>query len=345
MKSRSLIIDVKPLVSMRELEHLLRRDRRSLEKLSEKAGRYYRPFDLRPIGSIKKWRHIDNPIGELKEIQSSILREILSRAAFPNNMLGGRPGKTILDNAKLHLASPYLFTLDLRSCFPRTHDLSVYKAFREKLGCSPQIASLLTKLTTFQHRLPQGAPTSLMLANLTLVDLYRDIEAITSPLGLELSFWVDDIAISGGESIRQILDQVFKLVSSYGHSAPRSKVRFMPNHTPQRLTGVTVNSRPSSGRIRIQEIERIILNMAERDVIFEDDLKSLEGKSRFAAYINETQGRALRKMSAKRLPAKGIQRLKMLRDEKCKCKRTRRHKHPNGLKPVSHSPIVDNNDS
>lgn len=337
MIQNKLTPNIKPLVSMREIEHLLGRSRDSLEKLAARAGRFYRPFDRRPAGSTGKWRHIDNPVGELKEVQSRILRGVLSRATLPKSMLGGRSGKTILDNAFIHLAAPYLLTFDLRSCFPRTHDRRVFDALVAKLGCSTEIAGLLTKLTTFQHRLPQGAPTSSMLANLTLVDLYSDLEGLIARSGLSLSFWVDDIAISGGDGIREIIDPALRLVGKHGHSAPRSKLKFMPNHTPQRLTGVEVNSKPSFGQTRLEEIERLIFNMAERDVIFDDELKTIAGKIGFVEYLNDGQGRLLRRLCERLLPTAGIQRPSQRRDQRCACKRTRRHRIEHQLRGANGS--------
>ncbi len=142
------------LVSMRHLEALLGRDRADIRRIANSAGRFYRPFDLRRIAGQGKWRHIDNPVGELKRYQSRIHERMFHDFAFPETMIGAVPGRSIKDNAALHLRQPMVVALDLRDCFPRISDREVYRVFNEVLGCSAVISALLTKLTTFQHRLP-----------------------------------------------------------------------------------------------------------------------------------------------------------------------------------------------
>lgn len=312
---------------MTRLEQLLGRSRQDINRLAAEAPRLYRPFDTRHVGSTKAWRHIDNPQGELKEVQKLIQKRILEPYSFPPNMLGGVRGKTILQNAQIHLARECLWTIDLRSCFPRTHDLRVFEAFKSKLGCSPEIAGILTKLTTLQHRLPQGAPTSTLLANLTLIDLYFDIERIAKRYNLAMSFWVDDIALSGSRRIHSAMDPAIRAVMRHGHSVSRRKVKLMPNSAAQALTGIGVNNAPSIGRARIDKIVDLIYEIGLRDnLVFADELRSIRGKSQFAKQINPSQASMLKRLQNRLLPADGEERGKRQKDERRECKRTRRHR-------------------
>ena len=129
-----------PLVSMRQLEYLLGRDRKHLRRIAAHAGRYYKAFDRRRERGIGKWRHIDNPTDELKRLQSRINRKILAKVALPATMLGGAKGGTIERNARPHCNTPALVTLDLFNCFPRIDDRAVFRVFRTTLGCSTEIA-------------------------------------------------------------------------------------------------------------------------------------------------------------------------------------------------------------
>ena len=251
------------LVSLRRLEHLLARDRRRIIEIAGSAGRYYRPFDRRRERGKGKWRHIDNPVGPLKAIQKEIQRKILRPLELPETMLGGVAGRSIRDYAAHHVQQPVLVTLDLQDCFPRIGDLKVYKVFREVLGCSTEIAGLLTKLTTFQHRLPQGAPTSPTLANLTLLRMHREIVELADGLGLICAFYLDDIALSGHRA-GDAVNSVIKIIQKHGHSARRRKIRRMRSGEAQKVTSVVVNRKISAGRERRQMIRERIFELAGR---------------------------------------------------------------------------------
>ena len=106
------------LYSLRHLEALLGRSRAELEELAKHAVRYYKPFLLkkreRPFAQNSapaKKRLIDNPIDPLKAVQSRIEERLLKRLILPKHLLGGVRGKSIPDNAKLHLGAKCLVQL------------------------------------------------------------------------------------------------------------------------------------------------------------------------------------------------------------------------------------------
>jgi len=81
------------VVSIAHLERLLGWDRSRIRKYAAEAGRYYEPFDRRRVAGVGKWRHIDNPKGQLRELQTAIQRQILSQATLPDHMFGGGKGQ------------------------------------------------------------------------------------------------------------------------------------------------------------------------------------------------------------------------------------------------------------
>jgi len=227
-----------PVISTRRLEALLRRDRDDIARIAAHAGRYYKPFDQQRTGSTK-WRHIDNPTPALKELQSGIYRAILATYSFRPNIFGGIPERSIKDNMREHLAQPLLVTLDIKNCFPHIHDLHhVFPMFR-RLGFSSEVASLLTKLTTFQHRLPQGAPSSSIIANLVMEPVHDEIDKIARVYGLHWSMYVDDIAISGTRA-REAIVPLIRVLQREGYSVSHRKIRLMSRNERQALTGGVV---------------------------------------------------------------------------------------------------------
>jgi len=126
-----------------------------------------------------------------------IYTSLLKPLALPHYLCGGVPGKTILDNVFMHLGAPVLITLDVRSFFRSITNRQVYNVWRNVLNCSPRIAATLTRLTTFERHLPQGAPTSSLLANLVLYSSDAAIRSACAAHQVAYSTWVDDLAFSG----------------------------------------------------------------------------------------------------------------------------------------------------
>ena len=131
-------------------------------------------------------------------------------------------GKTIKDNAKRHFAAKFLVTIDIKSFFPSINPQQVRSVWRETLNCSPDVAYLLTGLTTCRGYLPQGAPTSTMLANLILSSFDGEIRAACDAHAVVYSSWVDDLAFSG-EDPRLIIASVIATLRGAGFRVSHSK--------------------------------------------------------------------------------------------------------------------------
>lgn len=291
----------KPVVSTRQLEFLLGRTREDLHRIASRAGRYYTPFDILPVGATK-WRHIDNPTDELKTLQSRIYRAILVHFEFPSNVVGGIPGRSILDNVIPHLGTKMVFTVDISQCFPSIHDKMVFNALRTVLGFSEEVAALLTKLTTIQHRLPQGAPSSPIIANLVMRRLHRELDRIARAFDLHWTMYVDDITFSGAKASLAV-ESVIRAVQRAGFAISHRKLHVMANSCRQIVTGVVVNRRQvSAGRERLKEIRKTTLDLLERDVVAESEFRSIIGKIRYVGWLKGAQGEALNRLADALLP-------------------------------------------
>ena len=314
-----------PLISIRKLEHILSFERAEIRQIAAQAGSYYRPFDRRREVGKGKWRHIDNPIGKLKLIQQKIYRKILINVQLPGNMLGGVTGFSIKNNARFHIKQTYLITLDLRDCFPSIHDRKVFNVFKNIMGCSNEIASLLTKITTFQHRLPQGAPTSPMLANLTLLPLYDQVGLIANELDLRWTFWIDDIAISGDRAIEAI-EKVIRAIQRNGHAVRHSKIRIMPRNTSQSITGTLVNRKVSFGRKKLEDIRSQITSVADQPEIPDYLIQTIRGKIAHVNSLCSIQGAYLTRLADRILPKTGIEGTRPPSYETRLCNSYKRHR-------------------
>src|SRR5689334_12859687 len=172
----------------------------------------------------KRW--IDNPVDPLKAIQSRIQERLLSPLILPEHLLGGVRGKSIRHNAQLHLGAQCLVTIDIKNFFPSITPRQVRNVFRRVLNCSPNVSYLLTGLTTCRGRLPQGAPTSPLLANLVLSSFDNKIRSVCLENGIRYSSWIDDLAFSGN-SASQVIGLVVATLINAGFTVSHRKIKRM----------------------------------------------------------------------------------------------------------------------
>jgi RNA-directed DNA polymerase len=111
-------------------------------------------------------------------------------------------------------------TVDVKRFFDNVDHRSVFRTLRE-IGYSTEAARLLTKLTTRNGLLPQGAPTSGVIANLVLA---RPVDAPTrvqaDKTNTKFTRFVDDIGLPGDKPAALIGDTARRL-SSRGLSIHR----------------------------------------------------------------------------------------------------------------------------
>lgn len=252
---------MEPVYSPNRLAHLLGFPRCVLSDVAERAESLYRPFTLeRPR---KKPRPIDNPVGLLKHIQKRIYRTFLRSMDFPAYVHGGVQDWSAARNARLHVGKKCVVTIDVAGCYPSITNAMVFKVWRYTLGHSPSVARLLTRLVTAWGHLPQGAPTSLALANVVLLPVVRDVDAMVSAEGLSLGQYVDDSAISGTDVSGEMLTEICKVFFRAGLRISRTKLAVMRSGKCQVVTGHTVNTKvgiPKKNRSRVRaavrELER-----------------------------------------------------------------------------------------
>jgi len=269
---------------------------------SLRAGRYYRPFTSRSrppqfatIPREVKERAIDNPVDVIKEIQNRIYQRLLTPLPWPLHICGGIKGKSLLDNINQHLGTGVVVTLDIKSFFPSITTFHVYDVWSDLLRCSPEVAALLTRLTTFERHLPQGASTSSALANLVLYSLDQPIRAYCSQEGILYTTWIDDLAFSGEES-RNVINVAVKALRVGGFAVPHRKLRIMPSHRPQILTGLLLNRQPGVLREYVSATRSAIHKLATGCVpAFDREryLRTLRGRIVYIRMINPRRARPL----------------------------------------------------
>ncbi len=291
------------LYSFRYLVVILGVPRRELIDLAAHAGRFYSPFPKgdkpRPFArkiKPRKRRLIDNPTGFLKLIQSRIETRLLKRLVLPEHLLGGIVGKTIKQNARLHFDAPYIVTIDIKNFFPSITPCQVYSVWKNVLNCSPEIAETLTKLTTFRGRLPRGAPTSTLLANLVLADLDLPIRTACEEKQVRYTSWVDDLAFSGKHA-RDIVSSVIDILRKSGFAVAHAKIKVMGPGDKKTINKLVLGRFITVERAYLERIRAGIHNLAIGKVGASDFgryILSLEGQINYVGLFDSNKATRLR---------------------------------------------------
>ena len=250
-------------------------------------------------GSVET-RPIDEPKAKLKFIQERINEKILQRTQIHKAACGGIRGKGLLNNLQPHVGQPMVLTLDLKNCFPNITNRHVYNMFCA-IGASPDVAKILTRLTTFKGRVPQGAPTSTMIANLVAGYGGRScldgrIEGLCRKHGSNSSRWVDDITISGPTHLRKLGPTVEKIIEQSGFKPNREKTRCATKSEAQQVTCHLVNVKPNIKKSEKRKL-RALLYKCKMQVpqlctneSAEKLKQQLRGKIAHYASVNPEQG-------------------------------------------------------
>lgn len=194
-------------------------------------------------------RTINPPKDELKAIQKRINDYLIENTAIPQYAFGGIRRKDNIRNARYHKGQKYVFQTDIKDFFPFITNKMVYEMFLRN-GFSPDVSSLLTKLTTYKGHLPQGAPTSTTIANLVFVPTGLALQAISDREGLRFTTFVDDVTISSQSDFKHVIPEIIETITSHGFKISHGKTSYKSGITE--ITGVKMlnNSMTTTEKFR-----------------------------------------------------------------------------------------------
>lgn len=189
--------------------------------------------------------HVPDP--KLKHLQRRILRRLLKRLRVHPAAVGFEPGLSIAHNAGMHVGQAVVIKMDIVDFFPSTSAERVEKYFR-RIGWNAEAAALLTKLTTHDGGLPQGAPTSPRLSNLVNHVMDAQIQRRVKRYKGTYTRYADDITISFPKDyprhVRGTIQGVRRIAKAHGYTIHvRHKLRVVRRHQQQRVTGLVVNEK------------------------------------------------------------------------------------------------------
>jgi RNA-directed DNA polymerase len=262
------------ILTLHHLAHLAGVSVDTLQQVIFRKEDPYRVFRVKkrgiPEGGAappRGYRTICVPKPPLMRLQRWIAQNVLNVVEPHPASYAFAPKRDLVGAAKRHLDAKWLVKMDVRHFFESISEQSVYRVFRS-LGygalISFQMARLCTRLSHHwpasssaemgrgdyglpyrRHKpghLPQGAPTSPMLANLVMWPLDRRIERITSPAGWTYTRYADDLAFSRRDlSTRAEAMHLAKVIEreliKFGLTNNRQKTAVIPPRCPENTSG------------------------------------------------------------------------------------------------------------
>src|SRR5580698_9367743 len=172
-----------------ELAKLLETSPGEIDYLIANLPRFYRfKSEPKPNGGLRSF-YI--PQGRLRKMQDKIKDRILSTAKFPSYLHGGIKKKSALTNIRNHVKKEAVLALDIKNYYPSIRPEKVAKVF-EKLGFFGKAGKILTILTTYEHQLPQGPPTSPAIANLCIPRIDARLHGLARTQAFDHTRLMDD---------------------------------------------------------------------------------------------------------------------------------------------------------
>ncbi|MEP7306840.1 MAG: reverse transcriptase family protein [Acidobacteriota bacterium] len=214
-------------------------DLETIDNTPDLTGRY-REMRIPKRGRVNQGRYrtvFKVEWGVLHQLQKNIARDIGDTVTFPDCVQGFVRGRSIVSNARVHVGQVVIFHADIENFFDAIGAERVAGAF-VSLGCEPSIAELLSKVCTLMGRLPQGASTSPILANLVSAALDLDLTRLAATQHLRYSRYGDDLTFSGEQAPTP--DAIRRLLSAHGFALREDKVRTQRRGKCQYVTGLSI---------------------------------------------------------------------------------------------------------
>ncbi len=186
-----------------------------------------------------KIRIINPSIRTLKVVQKHICNLLNTKITSAPYAFGSTKRRSGVMNARFHQGNKYIFQTDLRKFFPSIPNKEVYRMF-VRFGFSPDVASILTRLTTYKGHIPQGAPTSSLVANLVFTKTGDILAEYCKQHGLKFSTYVDDMTISGPTDFQNLIPEILNIIQQDGYKISDAKTTYRTNH-PE-ITGAKVGN-------------------------------------------------------------------------------------------------------
>lgn len=271
-------------------------------------------------------RLLEIPKSNLRAIQRQINIKILQNIPLHSACHGFRKGYSCRSYAQVHCAKPVVIKMDLKGFFSSISTRRIHAIFTS-IGYRTEIAQLLTGLCTnqvphdvladnshlsWQERkqystphLPQGAPVSPALANLSAFKLDVRLDALMQKMTGSYTRYADDLALSGDfskASTHRLHALVSHIAMDEEFQVNNQKTKIMRQGARQSLTGLVVNQHVNYPRYKYDKLKAILFNChrfgaRSQNQDKHDDFKAhLQGKIAYVKSVNPLRAKKLERL-------------------------------------------------
>lgn len=262
------------------------------EMAKEEMGEYFHPFTIQQLSfyantgnvpSEKRYhtfeipkkkkgdfRKISSPVRQLKNLQYYI-KMMLEELYSPKDcVMGFVKKRSVVDNAKKHLNKYYIQNLDIKDFFPSiTQDNILRCLIHEPYHIEYDVAFIIARLCCIRRDdeskvLPQGSPTSPILANMVCSRLDDSIMSLARRFHLDYTRYADDMTFSGQynsfKDEGHFMQHLTSIIDNYGFNLNPEKKRIQKHGSRQEVTGIIISSKTNVRRKYIKEIRSMLHN-------------------------------------------------------------------------------------
>lgn len=270
-----------PIFSLRHIAHLAGVNYQFLRDVVERRDpERYRRFRIlkRKAGpnDAPRYRIICVPDPGLMRVQRWVNQNILALGHVHEASVAFRVNDNIVEAAKNHCGCKWLIKIDILNFFESVSERSVFHVFAT-LGYQPLVAFELARICTRRGEaswarrgarwsypfgreqvinayyspllghLPQGAPTSPMLANLAMTGFDEAISEIAARHELRYTRYADDLTLSANrddfsrDDANAIVGEVYEQLAVWGFRPNLSKTSIVPPGARKVVLGLLVD--------------------------------------------------------------------------------------------------------
>jgi hypothetical protein len=195
-------------------------------------------------------------------------------------------------NAEQHLYTEVVLNIDLKDFFPSIDSQRIYYIFNKICKYDKTLSYCLTRIVTYENRLPQGACTSPIISNIVAYKLDYRLFKLAQKNNIKYTRYADDITFSGNSNIitKKLYSLIKKIIEEEGFKVNERKVHFSSKSFRQEVTGLTINNNKVTVNSKyVKKIEQELYYIKKYGL--ENHIKYAEIKNGF--YLEHLKGKIM----------------------------------------------------
>ena len=213
-------------------------------------------------------RDIHAPVKGLKSMLTYL--NVVFQAMYEptEGAMGFVPGRSIADNASVHVGKYYVFNTDLKDFFPSIQQPRVWAVLQLKpFSLNKELATVIAGLCCMQDAngdgvLPQGSPCSPILTNIICRQLDRRLTGLAKRFNLKYTRYADDITFSSDYNVFQddseFMTEFKRIIADQHFIFNDKKTRLQRSNERQEVTGLVVNEKVNVVREYVRDIRNLL---------------------------------------------------------------------------------------